>query len=313
MPKIKYRDLNLGPAKLAIVEQANAIIHEYRAQGFDLTLRQLYYQFVARDLLANRLQEYKRLGDVINDGRLVGLIDWDAIVDRTRSLRSLSHWDDPPDILTAVADQFHVDLWETQPNRVEVWIEKDALVGVIEGVCKDLDVPYFSCRGYTSQSEMWAAAMRLRAYVKPKRKAGSMVRAPKPQTPIILHFGDHDPSGIDMTRDITDRLQMFMGGLEIRRLALHFDQIESFGPPPNPAKVTDSRATAYIREYGRESWELDALDPATLAGLIRNEIENLIRHDAWQAALKQQEAGRSDLQRIAERFEDVRGFLGGDA
>lgn len=158
MPKIKYQDMNLGPAKLALVEQANAIIGEYRAQGFDLTLRQLYYQFVARDLLANRLQEYKRLGDVINDGRLAGLIDWDAIVDRTRFVRSLAHWNDPADIVNGAAQQFRVDLWATQPNRVEVWIEKDALVGVIEGVCQELDVPFFSCRGYTSQSEMWAAA-----------------------------------------------------------------------------------------------------------------------------------------------------------
>lgn len=309
MPKIKYQDLNLGPAKLALIDQANIIIDEYREQGFDLTLRQLYYQFVARDLLANRLQEYKRLGDVINDGRLAGLIDWSAIVDRTRYVRSLAHWDDPSDIITGAAAQFRVDLWATQPNRIEVWIEKDALVGVIEGVCKELDVPFFSCRGYTSQSEMWAAAQRLRSYVKPRRPAGSLVRTAKPQVPIILHFGDHDPSGIDMTRDITDRLELFMGGLDVRRLALNFDQIKTFNPPPNPAKLTDSRIGAYLKRFGNESWELDALNPATLAGLIRDEIESLIQPDAWRDALKEQNQGRTALQDIADRFDDVRDFL----
>jgi hypothetical protein len=297
MPKIKYQDLILGPARMAIVVRANAIIKEYQAQGFDLTLRQLYYQFVSRALIPNTQQEYKRLGDIINDGRLAGLIDWEAIIDRTRNLRSLSHWDNPADIVSGAAQQFRVDLWATQPYRVEVWIEKDALVGVINGVCQDLDVPYFSCRGYTSQSEMWAAAMRLAAYTRKK------------QTPMIFHFGDHDPSGVDMTRDIADRLEMFMGGLEVRRLALNFDQVEAYHPPPNPAKVSDSRAAAYIRHFGRESWELDALDPAVLAGLIRTEIEHLIDQPAWQAAQADQRRGRRELETIADHYDAVTTFI----
>jgi hypothetical protein len=244
MPKIKYQDLAIlrNPAKLAVVKQANAIIAEYQAQGFDLTLRQLYYQFVARDLIPNRLQEYKRLGDIINDARLAGLIDWLAIVDRTRNLKDLAHWNDPPEIVDAVAEQFRIDKWRTQPYRVEVWIEKDALVGVIEGVCQDLDVPFFSCRGYTSQSEMWSAAQRLRKHAKGD------------QTPVILHFGDHDPSGCDMTRDIQDRLRMFIGKhLEVRRLALNMPQVDEYNPPPNPAKISDSRCAAISKSTGMKA------------------------------------------------------------
>lgn len=165
--------------RLEVIKQANIIIAEYEAQGFQLTLRQLYYQFVSRDLIANKQTEYKRLGDIIVEGRMAGLIDWDAIVDRTRNLESLPHWSDPANIVTAVSQQFRVDKWARQPHRIEVWIEKDALIGVIENVCNELDVPYFSCRGYTSISEVWAAGMRLKAY----RKQG--------QTPIVLHFGDH--------------------------------------------------------------------------------------------------------------------------
>src|SRR5215467_8357308 len=156
------------------------------------------YQFVSRDPLPNRQSEYKRLGDIINDARLAGLVDWGAIVDRTRNIRALSHWSDPAAIVEAAANRFAVDKWADQPRRVEVWIEKDALVGVFEPVCDELDVPLFSCRGYTSQSEVWGAAQRLERYL----MAGQEV--------VILHFGDHDPSGLDMTRDIRERLRLFL-------------------------------------------------------------------------------------------------------
>lgn len=297
MPKIKYKRINLGADKLDIIEKANAIITEYQAQGFELTLRQLYYQFVARDYIPNKQSEYKRLGDIINDARLAGLVDWLAIIDRTRNLQSLSHWRDESSIVRAVSEQFQMDLWADQTYRPEVWIEKDALVGVIEDVCQEFDVPYFSCRGYTSQSELWAGAMRLLKH----RKNG--------QTPIILHFGDHDPSGIDMTRDITDRLELFMGGMEVRRLALNMNQVEQYHPPPNPAKLTDSRVGAYLREFGSDSWELDALEPAVIAGLIRNEIESLINDNEWNAAKERQQQGRDELGQIADRYTDVIDYL----
>jgi len=299
MAKMKYLDLPIerNPTHLAVVKQANAIIQEYQAQGFILTLRQLYYQFVSRDLIKNTMREYKRLGSIINDGRMAGLIDWSALEDRTRNLETLAHWDSPTDIVEAVSQQYRIDKWARQPHRVEVWIEKDALAGVIEGVCQEFDVPYFSCRGYTSQSEMWAAGQRLLRYRKGK------------QPPVILHFGDHDPSGIDMTRDIRDRLQLFMGGLELRRLALNFDQVEQYDPPPNPAKLTDSRIGAYLRDHGNESWELDALEPAVLVELIRNEVTGLIDQDAWDDAVAEETEARGHLAAIAERFDDVRTFL----
>ena len=257
-----------------IISKANAIIDEYERQGFDLTLRQLYYQFVSRDLIPNRDTEYKRLGSIINDARLAGLIDWNAITDRTRNLRSLSHWRNPGDIIFSAARSYRIDKWAMQDYRVEVWIEKDALVGVIAGVCDDLDIPYFSCRGYTSQSEMWVAGQRLLKYIKDG------------QTPLVLHFGDHDPSGKDMTRDIIDRLTLFSNSaIELQRIALNMDQVEQYNPPPNPAKITDSRASAYIAEYGDESWELDALETTVIADLIRDAVGVVMDQDAWETAV----------------------------
>lgn len=290
-PLIEYQSIRFTSRSLETIEKANEIIAEFQAQGFDLTLRQLFYQFVSRDLLPNTQRDYKNLGGVINDARLAGMIDWDSIVDRTRNLRSLAHWDSPASIVEACAQQFRRDLWESQPSYVEVWIEKDALVGVIEGVCHDFDVPHFSCRGYTSQSEMWSAAQRLIAVEDKSR--------------LILHLGDHDPSGMDMTRDIEERLRLFGADVEVDRLALNPDQVRTYKPPPNPAKITDSRATAYIERFGRDSWELDALDPNVIVGLIRDAIEAVLDRDEWDAALAHQQQARDQLAAIAGRWADV--------
>lgn len=245
MPRIAYIHKKFGQSSLDAITKANEIMETYADQGYDLTLRQLFYQFVSRRFAPNLDSEYNRLGSLVNDARLAGLIDWDHIVDRTRHLRQNSHWSKPSSIIESAATSYANDKWAGQAYRPELWVEKDALVGVVRGVCERLDVPYFSCRGYTSQSEMWSAAQRLLAH----RKSGQM--------PYIIHLGDHDPSGKDMTRDIQDRLELFMGdSIQVNRIALNWDQIEQYNPPPNPAKITDSRALAYIAEFGSESWEL---------------------------------------------------------
>jgi len=294
VPKICYRDKRFGSARADMIVTANQIIEDYTAKGFTLTVRQLYYQFVARDLIENTVQSYKRLGDVVNDGRLAGLIDWNAIEDRTRNVQSVSSWDSPSDIIEACAAQYRVDMWARQPYRPEVWVEKEALAGVFWKVCEDQSVPLFCCRGYTSQSEMWGAAMRLRGW----SDSGQ-------QTPVILHFGDHDPSGIDMTRDIRDRLELFGMALKVDRLALNMDQVKEHDPPPNPAKLTDSRCMAYIQQYGASSWELDALDPETLARLVTDALDELREPDVWAADADNQKRGRGRLSAVSNRWQDV--------
>ncbi|MBO2461123.1 hypothetical protein [Actinomadura violacea] len=286
---------------MAIIRRANEICADYANQGYDLTLRQLYYQFVSRDWIPNRQSEYKRLGEIMSDARLAGLIDWHYIVDRTRNLRGLAHWDGPRQIIDAVAAQYLTDRWADQPNRVEVWIEKDALVGVIQRVCNRNDIPYFSCRGYTSQSELWSAARRLSRYA----DAG--------QGTVVLHLGDHDPSGIDMSRDISDRLALFGAeDTEVRRIALNRDQVDQHRPPPNPAKLTDSRARGYIREHGWSSWELDALDPATMSALIEDEISACRDDQLWSAATERMEREKAVLGLVSQRWDEVRALVGGE-
>jgi hypothetical protein len=298
MPCEAFIERRFSVGSVAIIEHANSIIAEYQAQGFTLTLRQLYYQFVSRDLIENKQTEYKRLGSVINDARLAGLIDWQAIEDRTRNVRAVSTWDDPAQIVSAVAAQYKEDVWDSQEWRPEIWIEKDALIGVIEPVCERYRVPYFACRGYSSQSEQYRAGKRFEDV------------ALRGQKPIVFHLGDHDPSGIDMTRDNATRLQMFAGQeVELRRLALNMDQIRRYKPPPNPAKETDSRSGPYIQLYGAKSWELDALDPTVIDRLIASNLEDLIDPDRWDAAMKREKERRDVLGAASARWAAVEKFL----
>jgi hypothetical protein len=296
--KEAFIDRQFKQSSLDLIEAANEIIEDYQQQGFTLTLRQLYYQFVSRDLIPNKQTEYKRLGSVINDARLAGLIDWDAIEDRTRNVRTHSSWDDPADIINSAAQGYRENLWLGQDYRPEIWIEKDALIGVIEPICRRYRIPYFACRGYSSQSEQYSSGRRFAYQLRNGLK------------PIVFHLGDHDPSGIDMTRDNADRLSMFAGeDIEVRRLALNWDQIERYRPPPNPAKDTDSRSTGYVSRFGNSSWELDALDPRTIDGLIEAEIETIIDREAWSQALEEEEANRNSLIAVSDHWDDVQEYI----
>jgi hypothetical protein len=298
---ICYKPRRFAAEALAVIDRAVEIITKYEAEGFDLTLRQLYYAFVARGLIANKDTEYKRLGSIINDARLAGLVPWDAITDRTRNVRMQAHWENPGGIIEACAKQFKIDKWANQPIYCEVWIEKDALVGVLDSTCPGLDVPYFSCRGYTSQSEMWSAAMRFVEHI----ERGQDVR--------IIHLGDHDPSGIDMTRDIRDRLSLFIehhvedgaAHLEVNRVALNMDQIEEHRPPPNPAKISDSRSTEYIKRFGSESWELDALEPTVLRQLIEDEAAAIRDEAQWRIDREKEHGMRHELTLASSHWDEA--------
>lgn len=293
MPKICYQEIDFSPKRKLLIDSANAIIEDYTRRGFDLTLRQLYYQFVARNVIPNTEASYKSLGDLIGDARMAGKIDWHAIVDRTRSVRGNQHWEKPSDVVRAAAASFALDKWAEQDHYVEVWVEKDALRGIVGQVCGRLDVRYFSCRGYVSLSEVWVASQRLRE----RAKAGKKL--------VILHLGDHDPSGIDMTRDIRDRLRTFKCPATVERIALNMDQIRQHNFPPNYAKITDSRYAAYQEQYGDSSWELDAVDPQLLSDLIARGIRRYLHQPTFDAAVARENMAKKGLLAIAEKYVSV--------
>lgn len=303
MPLITYTPKVFNAEHRTIITQANEIIIIYRQQGYDLTLRQLYYQFVSRDWFpaswasretgsTNNERSYKKLGTIISDARRAGEIDWEAIVDRTRNVHRPPFWSDPSEIVASCASQFDIDWWANQDYRPEVWVEKDALIGVLQVACRPFHCPYFSCRGYTSDSEIWSAARRMMAW--------------KNQIPVVIHLGDHDPSGIDMSRDIRDRLELFgEGEIKVVRIALNMDQVEQHNPPPNPAKTTDSRYADYSSRFGEDSWELDALNPETLTALIAGQMEEYIDRDRWDESEAQRTEARRLLRVVADQWHEL--------
>ena len=308
MPLIDYEQSGWVPnAKYeAIINEANAICAQYLAQGYDLTLRQLYYQFVARGLLANKQENYDLLGRVCVKARENGYMDWDYLVDRTRNLQALPHWADPEEILDAVAKQFRLDKWAEADHVVEVWVEKEALSGIVQQAADAVDIPHFACRGYVSSSEIWQASQRLVRYIKDGKEV------------TVLHLGDHDPSGLNMTDDNGGRLQQYVrrhvgkdySKLHFKRIALNPPQIAQYAPPPNPAKQTDSRYGEYVAATGQtDSWELDALDPTVLVTLITGEVEALRDDAVWNEATEEEKEHRRRLAEVANRWTDVTGWL----
>lgn len=292
--KQHYKSFDFRPDTVDLIRYMNGVVREYTAAGFRLTVRQLYYQLVARGKIENTERSYKRITGVVNDARLAGMMDWDAIEDRTREFIRRSRWESGSSILKAVAKQFHMDQWAGQEHRVFVIVEKEALAGVLEGVCKELDVPLLAARGYPSGTVLREFAIE------------DLVEAHRAgQEPVLLHLGDHDPSGIDMSRDLTERLTMFTegDGVDFTRIALNIDQVEAERPPPNPAKTTDSRFESYLAKYGAESWELDALKPEYLAELVRSHTHEHIDWDTWNARTEEIEGVRGRLLKVAEAFQ----------
>jgi len=293
----RYQSFRFTDESLKMIAVMRGIVADFMKQGFVLTVRQLYYQLVARDIIPNNERSYKRITSLANDARLAGLIDWDAIEDRTRSFVRRQRWESGREILQASARGFHMDMWENQECRPFVIIEKEALVGVLTNVCGKYDVPVLAARGYPSGTVLREFAVE---DIIPSAHAGQNI--------VIIHLGDHDPSGLDMTRDLRERIEMFSEShdygfhIEVNRIALNMEQIEERNPPPNPAKTTDARFAAYREQYGDESWELDALPPAYLVELVESQILGNIDADAWKSRMKYVEGVRSQLSKVAKDF-----------
>lgn len=303
MTFLKYYDWNPRPESEAIIEHANAIIEEYQANDYVLTLRQLYYQFVARDLIPNSERSYKNLGSVITKGRDAGMISWDAIEDRNRGHNSFEILEDERELIDTLEFEIQFDRWARQDHYIEVWVEKEALGNVIEKACTPYQVPFMSCKGYLSASEAWRAGQRLYEKAIEDEK-----------TCVVIHLGDHDPSGIDMTRDNRQRLGVYSGlgyGVEINlnRIALNYRQVEEKRPPPNPTKITDSRAKDYMRMYGKTCWELDALEPDYLVKLIQNKIKQYIDPDIWTETAQEENEKRRLLRSLSNNWDSVQNLL----
>ncbi|MBC8507816.1 MAG: hypothetical protein H8D34_23355 [Chloroflexi bacterium] len=292
MAREAFIDARFRQDSLDRITLVNEILAEYEAEGYDLSLRQLYYQLVARDHIENSQKSYKRLGALLTKARKAGLIDWNMISDRNRATVKNAHWDSPAEIVEAAARQFAIDKWAEQPCHIEVMVEKDALSGVLEPVCRKLDVRFTANKGYPSASLLYEMGKRLSFF-------GSVVM----KDIYIFQLGDHDPSGVDMTRDLREQLSMFAReDVEVIRLALNMEQIETFNPPENPAKQTDSRYKKYKERFGTASWELDAIEPRNLAALVTDAVTTLRDETAWEKAIELETSMRDDLNHFVRTY-----------
>lgn len=300
MSKKKFRNTNFRSDSLARIEQMSEIVEEYQAQGLRLTARQLYYQCVSRDLIPNTPAEYKKLTALLTDARYAGMVDWDAIEDRGREPSTPSEWDDPMQLVESALRAYRLPRWEGQPKYVELWVEKQALAGVLAPLARENHATLMVNKGYSSASAMKESADRIIAAqtihaslkksiqdklnhaenAEEKDEAQKYMREnihDAIRTPVVLYLGDHDPSGEDMVRDISDRLKEFgVLWLKVEKVALTIEQVRQYDPPPNPAKVTDPRAKAYKEKFGDSSWEVDALPPNVLADLIRKAFRKYV-------------------------------------
>ena len=285
-----YVETKFRQDSLTMIAKIEQIMREYVADGYMLTVRQLYYQLVAREIIPNTERSYKNTVSLVNNARLAGLLDWDAIEDRTRGFSRRPSWTSGREILESCASQYHMDMWHDQPCRVFCIVEKEALAGVLQRVCSKYDIPLLAARGYPSASV-------LREFAKAELMSST-------QRILILHLGDHDPSGIDMSRDLEERLRLLSrrSAFELIRVALTMDQIEDQGPPPNPAKTTDSRFAEYEALYGYESWELDALQPRFLTRLVEEHVLEVLDEGLWNARQGEINEIRRRIYEVAEQF-----------
>lgn len=290
--KIAYTKEIPGKVYLETIAAANKVLDEYKSKGFILTIRQLHYRFVANGWVVNTKGQYDHLIVAMGKGRMAGLVDWDMLEDRTRYLMGQTYFDSALDAMTKRRDEFLVDKWLDQEWRPEIWVEKDAQVGIIEPVCNELGVNYFSCRGYNSQSECWRAGQRFAGYYR------------KGQRPIVFHLGDHDPSGLHMSEDNSKRINTFTGApVTFIRLGLNMDQIKKYLPPPNDAKESDSRYKSYVEKTGlTECWELDALEPTVTYDLIKGAVLKLRDEKKWDAALAYEAEQRQMMNEVLEEL-----------
>jgi len=289
MTKIAYREPKRWTGEVRkLLDKIIEIVEDYQNQGYTMTLRQLYYQLVSRDIIPNQQRQYAKLSRILTDARMEGLVDWEFIEDRIRVPKFPNQFDNIADAMNTITQVYRLDRWEGQDNYVEVWVEKDALSGVLEPITRKYHVHLLVNRGYSSVSAMHDSAQRIRQ------------QEDQGKTAYVIYMGDHDPSGEDMVRDIQDRLNGFGCNAEVEKIALTMAQIRQYNPPPNPVKMTDTRAEGYRQEHGDESWELDALPPNVLVKLLTDRLDELIDQDKYDAIVRQEKLDKRKMETFGQ-------------
>jgi hypothetical protein len=325
----RFRDYTFNASSHRLISHMNEIIEEL---DMTLTARQLYYQFIGRDLFPaygdgkdkgwvddaynakkglppgtkNTDKNYKRFAALLTAARYAGLVSWDAIEDRNRRP---TIWQDFGNLRAAVdrlIRTYRLPRWRGQRYYVELWVEKEALAGQMEPIASEFHVTLMANKGYSSASAMYDSAQRIMResnqieseYYDEDKNEG------QEREPVILYVGDHDPSGEDMVRDLEKRLVEFgVQNLTFTKLALTMEQVRKYKLPPNPAKTTDARFETYVAEHGNKSWEVEALPPKVLAKIVRDALEKTVDRKLMSAVVEEEKKHKSVLERACEEVE----------
>lgn len=284
-----------------VVANIVRIVNEYAKMNYRLTLRQLHYQFVGHvPNYVNHQTAYKKLGQILDDCRYGGVIDWDAIVDRGRNPYLPYCNLNPKHALEDAVETYRIDRQENQTIHIEVWVEKDALSEILRRSTEKYHIRLCVNKGHTSSSAMYEAYERFRDIIN------------NGQEVIVLYIGDHDPSGLDMIRDIDTRLRFMLenglhsegdsSGLTVRPICLNINQVKKYKLPPNPTKITDSRSEGYIKTYGKSCWEVDALAPEVLTEILESNIEAEIDLELFEEKLLQEQSEKNLLKGLIKKL-----------
>ena len=294
---MKYKEL---------IPIVNEILDQY---DFALTVRQIYYRLISDpySLFENTRSNYTGFDRILTKAREEEEIDWTRIEDRTRQSiggEGAIDSETPEEFLEAYIstlkncwNYYDKKMWLSQQNFIEVWVEKDALSSLISQACRKYRVLTFPSRGFSSFTKVKEGIQRL--YQNSEIIADLITNKPT----YVLHLADHDPSGLNMTRDLENRFSKYEADfIQVERIGLNIDQVRQFNLRPNPVKRADSRTAEYVQTFGTDCWELDALPPDELQRLIVKEIEGYIDPEAWEVTEKEIEQGKLEIKEKLEKI-----------
>ena len=297
----KRRPLTWTKHQLDKLNKVQIILEELE-EFKPLTLRQIYYQLVGKNYIKNSDSQYGMLSRLLKYARIDEYIAWADIEDRVRSHHDLSGSKDADAYKKRSMDGFlsnyHRDLTLTQEVYLEIWIEKDALSSIFIKVASKYTVPVVVCRGFSSVSFLNDYKTRLRQ---------SQCRRP-----VLLYFGDFDPSGVEMLKSMETTLkdELKVEGIEFKRIALQKEDIDQYNLPHSPEalKKKDTRAKKHVAKYGQLAVELDALPPSVLQNKIKLAIESELVMDLF---MMEKDTEASELKELEVIRNEVKGFIEG--
>lgn len=264
-----------------------------------MTIRQLFYRLVSIEALENCRQDYVKVSRIMTIARNDERVDWDAIVDRSRTDYAPNVWEDAAEYVETIRHAYRKDYWHTQPAHVEIWVEKDAVVGSIENLTNHLGVRVRPGKGFQSTTKVHEIAELFSKITKPI---------------FVYYLGDHDPSGRNAEEELAIRVYQHLSDLadnedadfSMERLAIHAEDITKFHLPPLKVKSTDSRAAGFKKQYGNRCVELDALPVVELRRRIQEAVTQHIDLDSWERAKVAEKAETESILDFAEKMKNLR-------